>query len=229
MSPAEHLLRWRVLALLAAAVVCCLAVSGRGLGEFFLLVRLDESVQEKTARSAGPGFRHEYPTVTLDDAPRLSLPGRRSAVMQQPQLESQDGSWRQDWIFGPPFDVSERATLTSDVSSPRAAAQQRPAISSADAEPAIVYMPGAAGTPAGEGDTNKEAMQPVGYIFLPDVPAHPSSAGMRARPGSKAQQLAVPGTVPNPEYERKFLPFLSCWVWGGDQVLCTKNGTNMCR
>jgi hypothetical protein len=223
MSPAERLLRWRALALLAAAVVCCLAVGGRGLGEFFLLVSVDESVQQKKARSAG--FRHEYPTVTLDDVPRMSLPGRRSAVVQQPQLESQDGSWRQDWIFGPPLDVSERATLTSDVSSPRAAEQQMPAISSADAEPAIVYMPGAAGTPAGEGDT----MQPVGYIFLPDVPAHPSSAGMRARPGSKAQQLAVPGTVPNPEYERKFLPFLSCWVWGGDQVLCTKNGTNMCR
>jgi hypothetical protein len=228
MSPAEHLLRWRALVLLsaAAAVVCCLAVAVRGLGEPFLLVSLDESVQEKKALSAGPGFRHEYPTVTLDDAPRVSMPGSRSFVVQQPQLESQDGSWRQDWIFGPPLDVSQRAT--SEVSSPRAAAQQRPAVLSADAEPAIVYMPGAAGPPAREGDST-EAPQPVGYIFLPDVPAHPSSAGMSARPGSKAQQLAVPGTVSNPEYERKFLPFLPCWVWGGDQVLCSKNGTNMCR
>ena len=72
----------------AAAVVCCLAVAVRGLGEPFLLVSLDESVQEKKALSAGPGFRHEYPTVTLDDAPRESMPGSRSFVVQQPQLES---------------------------------------------------------------------------------------------------------------------------------------------
>lgn len=31
----------------------------------------------------------------------------------------------------------------------------------------------------------------------------------------------LPGAAEKPEYERKFLPFLPCWPWGGDQVVCT--------
>jgi hypothetical protein len=35
------------------------------------------------------------------------------------------------------------------------------------------------------------------------------------------QLPGIPGTTEKPEFERKFLPFLPCWPWGGDQVVCT--------
>ena len=223
------------LVLPAAAIACFLAVAGRGLGEPTSLASLDhdESSDKVWRRSSGPArLRQEYPAVHSHGEPRAwQRHTRGSAVVQQ--MQSQDGGtqeWRTSWIFGPPLKVARAAHPA--VSPPRAGSQRTPAGSNAATEPAIVYMPGAAGTATMKESSNSigEAPNPVGYVFLPDMSARP---GPKAQQQLEQQQLAapaVPGTVDDPEYERKFLPFLPCWVWGGDQVVCTSpNGKHMCQ
>ncbi len=44
---------------------------------------------------------------------------------------------------------------------------------------------------------------------------------LSTNPTSLGQLPDISSTTEKPEFERKFLPFLPCWPWGGDQVVCT--------
>ena len=92
-------------------------------------------------------------------------------------------------------------------------------------EPSVLVLPsrsGGGGLALQEADRQSHA---VGFIFLPEDGENKLLQGSSADK-KYTQQLPdipaeIPGQVAAPEYQRKFLPFLPCSVWGGDQVVCT--------